>query len=253
MPRPAKFPARTGLPLFVLVMLLGVTGCASHSKAASEPVADPFESINRATFRFNRTADKYLLRPVAVFYDTITPRVVKTGINNFFLNLESPITVTNALLQGKFRQAASDTGRFVTNTTIGIGGLFDPATPLGMRIHDEDLGQTMAVWGIARGPYVVLPLFGPRTVRSTFGLLGDGAIHPLIWMGNSSVKSKLRGLWLVHERTMLLGIDDQLDGAFDPYALLRDAYTQRREYLVHDGTPPEEELSGLDEFEDEFE
>ncbi len=253
MPKLAIRPPAVTLLLFSLIVASGTVGCASTSEKAPESVSDPFEPVNRVIFQVNRTADKYLLRPVAKGYDVITPRPVKTGVKNFFSNLESPIIILNGLLQGKFVQSMSDLGRFVTNTTLGIGGLFDPATPMGMRVHDEDLGQTLATWGAARGPYIVLPLFGPRTMRSAVGLVGDGFIHPLIWMDNSSVRSKLRGLYIIHERSMLLGIDQQIDGAFDPYALIRDAYVQRREYLIHDGNPPEDEFLDDSEFEDEFE
>lgn len=239
--------------LFALLIVSGTVGCASKGERAPESVYDPFEPVNRVTFQVNRTADKYLLRPVAVAYDAVTPRLVKTGIKNFFSNLESPIIIVNDLLQGKFIQGMSDIGRFITNSTLGIGGLFDPATPMGMRVNDEDLGQSMATWGVGRGPYIVLPLFGPRTMRSAVGLIGDGYLHPLIWMDNSSVRSKLRGLYIIHERSMLLGIDQQIEEAFDPYALLRDAYVQRREYLVHDGNPPEEDFPEDSEFDDEFE
>ncbi len=253
MSKPAILPPAVTLLLFSLIVVSGTVGCASKSEKAPESVSDPFEPVNRVTYQVNRTADKYLLRPVAKAYDFITPRPAKTGVKNFFSNLESPIIILNGLLQGKFLQGISDIGRFITNSTLGIGGLFDPATPMGMRIHDEDLGQTMAAWGVARGPYIVLPLFGPRTMRSAVGLAGDGYIHPLIWMNNSSVKSKLRGLYIIHERSMLLGIDQHISEAYDPYALLRDAYVQRREYLIHDGNPPEDEFLDDSEFEDEFE
>jgi len=233
--------------LWLLILLLGITGCASRGGTAPEQVADPLEPLNRFTFRVNLTADKYLIRPVAKVYDTLTPRPLRIGVNNFFLNLKSPIIIVNGLLQGKFRQASSDTGRLLTNSTLGLGGLLDPATPLGMPAHDEDFGQTLAVWGFRPGPYLVLPLFGPRTVRNTVGLAGDSVLHPLIFMNNTTLKWALRGLYIVHRRATLLSVDKQINESYDPYIFVRDAYVQHREYLIYDGNLPQD-----DDFEDEF-
>jgi phospholipid-binding lipoprotein MlaA len=230
-----------------------IMGCATRNAAEQDDYSDPLEPLNRVTFRINDLGDKYLLRPVAKGYERIMPAFIRTGINNFFDNLNYTIDIANALLQGKFKQAASDTGRLALNTTLGFGGFLDPATDAGLAKHDEDFGQTLAVWGVPAGPYLVVPLFGPKTFRSGVGTLGDLWLAPQLRLFSSSVQTKVNIVYLIHQRSTLLGIDAELDRAFDRYAFIRDSYLQNRKFLRYDGNLPEEDLYLEDEgFDDEF-
>jgi len=221
---------------------------------------DPFEPANRAIFRFNEVADKYVARPIAKGYQYVIPAVLRTGVTNFFDNLNYPIDIINAALQGKFKQVGLDTSRLIINTTVGVLGFMDPATDVGLVKHNEDFGQTLGVWGVPEGPYIMMPFFGPYTVRSGVGILADAYVSPQLRLFNSSVTTKVNILWLVHRRSMLIGIDEEIQRAFDRYAFVRDAYIQNREYLLYDGNPPDQEFEldfdddefDDDEFDDEF-
>lgn len=231
------------------VSLVLVSACASQQTREQGDVMDPFEPANRAIYRFNEVADKYVARPVAKGYQFITPAVIRTGITNFFDNLLYPIDIANALLQGKFQQAGLDTSRLIINSTVGVLGFMDPATDVGLDKHDEDFGQTLGTWGVPQGPYFMVPFFGPRTLRSGIGTLADVYVSPQFWLFSSSVQTKVNILWLVHRRSTLIGIDEEVQRAFDRYAFVRDAYLQNREYLLHDGNPPEPDFEL--EFDDE--
>ncbi len=241
----------------VVIGLTLLSGCASNQTREQGEVLDPFEPVNRTVYRFNELADKYAIRPVAKGYQTITPSVVRTGITNFFDNISYPVDIVNAVLQGKFRQGGRDTARLVVNTTIGILGFMDPATKMGLVKHDEDFGQTLGVWGVPQGPYIVIPIFGPRTFRSGAGTLADVYINPQFLIFNSSVQTKLNIFWLIHVRSTLIGFDEEIQRAFDRYAFVRDSYLQHRQYLLYDGEPPEQEFDIFDEefddFDEEFE
>jgi phospholipid-binding lipoprotein MlaA len=243
-------------PLYLLLLsaVLLNAGCASRkaSKPESEPNVDPLEVINRPIYKFNDVTDRYILRPVAKGYQFITPNVVETGVSNFFDNITYPITIVNGFLQGKFKQGFADTGRFVVNTTIGLLGLFDPATPIGLERHEEDFGQTFAKWGIPAGPYIVVPLLGPRTVRSGIGTFADTQVNPLILYSNTSVRDKLLILWAIESRAALIGPDKLVFEAFDPYLFVRDAYLQNREFLINDGVLNETDEGFDDDFDDDF-
>jgi phospholipid-binding lipoprotein MlaA len=237
----------TGL-VFLGLMLALNSGCASKQATEKAPNPDPFEPVNRQIYRFNDTADRFVLRPVGKGYNFITPRPVRTGVSNFFDNVTYPITIVNDFLQGKVGQGFEDTGRFVVNTTLGILGLFDVATEMGLQQHEEDFGQTFAKWGLPAGPYLVIPLFGPRTVRSGIGNLADIQVNPLMQYNNTSVRDKLLLLWAVETRAALIGPDELVFEAFDPYLFVRDAYLQNREYMATDG-----ESAGTDaDFEEGF-
>lgn len=238
----------------LLVCLISISGCASQQTIEQGNVMDPFEPINRKIFRFNELADKYAIRPAAKGYQAITPSVVRTGVSNFFDNISYPVDIINAALQGKFKQAGLDTSRLIINTTIGILGFMDPATGVGLVQHNEDFGQTLGTWGVPDGPYIVVPVFGPRTFRSATGDLAGIYVNPQFQLFSSSVQTKLNIFWLIHVRSTLVGIDEEIQRAFDRYAFLRDSYTQHREYLLYDGNPPEEEFDFDDEeFDEEFE
>jgi len=234
---------------------IAMTGCASTNNIEQERNPDPWEPVNRVTYKFNDVADTYVLRPIAKGYDWITPTILQKGIHNFFDNILYPVTIVNALLQGKFKQGLADTGRFALNTTLGFGGFLDPATDAGLANNQDDFGQTLGAWGVPEGPYLVVPLFGPRTVRSGVGNLVDIQYAPQFHIFNGSVKTKVNILWIIQLRASLLGIDKEINRAFDEYAFVRDAYLQNRRFLLHDGNLPDDDLlfDEDDEFEDEFE
>jgi phospholipid-binding lipoprotein MlaA len=239
--------ARFGGSCFVLILLITATGCTSIPKDQRDP-RDPFEPFNRAMYTFNDGLDTILLKPVATGYDAALPGVVKTGVSNFFDNIADLPIAVNQLLQGKPQQAGNDLSRFLFNSTFGLAGLIDFAQIfLDLPRHNEDFGQTLGVWGFSTGPYVVLPLFGPRNVRDTFGLGGDIVLDPF-WSLN-----KNRAYWggiitrAISDRAQLLAAERVLDtAALDPYIFLRESYLQQRENLVYDGNPP------IDFDEDEF-
>ena len=220
-------------------LLLG-TGCANA------PPDDPLEPFNRAMFSFNEKLDNAVIKPAAKAYMAVTPSPVRTGVSNFFGNLQDPWIAFNSLLQGKPADAVSDFMRFVFNTTLGIGGLLDIASEAQLPKHDEDFGQTLGVWGIREGSFVVLPLFGPRTLRDASALPLDMAGtspwslpygNPLLH--DEAVRYGLSGLRMVNGRASLLGLERTLDeGTIDKYRYARDFYLQQRRFKVHDGNPP---------------
>jgi len=194
---------------------------------------DPWEPLNRRVHRFNNAVDRRIAKPLAQAYVKVVPRPVRLGVGNFFSNLGQPVSALNALLQGKPKLAAQALGRFAINTTIGIGGLFDPASDAHLPNHSEDFGQTLGVWGWKRSRYVELPLFGPRTVRDVFGLIGDAPLSPLRQVQPDQDRIFLQGLQLVDVRTQLFAVDRMREGAADDYTLVRDAWLQRRRYQIY--------------------
>ncbi len=203
---------------------------------------DPFEGFNRAMYTFNDKLDVYILKPVAKGYRAVTPIPVRKSISNFFSNLHDPMVMLNNLLQGKPGQAASDLSRFLTNSTVGIYGLFDVATKIGLQKHNEDFGQTLAVWGVGDGPYLVLPFFGPSNLRDGPALIVDWETYPPNYMQDSGTRDKLFVVEAVDKRAQLLDATDILEQAAgrDPYVFVREAYRQRRRSLIYDGNPPQE-------------
>ncbi|MGV8942455.1 MAG: VacJ family lipoprotein [Lysobacter sp.] len=195
-------------------------------------VYDPWERYNRKMHTFNNVVDRTIARPLALFYVAVTPRPIRLGVSNFFNNLGQPVSAVNALLQGKPVQAGHSLGRFLLNSTLGIGGIFDPASDAELDRRSEDFGQTLGTWGWARSRYVELPLFGPRTVRDVFGMVGDAPLSPLRQVEEDAVRIPLQGLQLVDVRTQLLPTDSLREGVTDDYALVRDAWTQRRDYQI---------------------
>jgi len=224
------------------------TGCASTAAVNEGNVNDPFERANRSVFNFNRAADRVLLRPIASGYRSITPDPVERGVSRFFSNLSSPVVIVSDLLQGKIKRAGMDTGRFLINSTIGLLGFLDPATRMGLEYHEEDIGQAFGRWGIGHGPYLMLPFFGPYTFRDGVGRLVELPIEPIYHIDDNGARNAAVALHYLDRRARLLAGDEALDSAFDPYVFLRDAYLQRREYLLYDGEPPLPE----DDFGDEF-
>ena len=223
----------------LLLGLLSVTlfaGCASTNNPR-----DPLEPLNRAVYQFNDALDKVVMKPVATVYRDVLPDFARTGVTNFFNNLYDILTALNNLLQGKIADAASDVGRIAVNTTIGLAGLVDVATEVGLEKHKEDFGQTLGRWGVGEGPYLQIPFFGPSSFRDAVGAFVDFKVDPIrwIWRDHMATRNSLWGLYFVNLRASLLDSTKILDeAALDPYEFQRDAYLQRRRNLVYDGNPP---------------
>jgi phospholipid-binding lipoprotein MlaA len=232
---------RTQLLLVSALFITVLSGCASLPKNTQHDPRDPFERYNRAVFSFNRGLDRTVARPIAVGYTKITPRPVRLGISNFLANLSYPVVMVNDLLQVKVVHFGRDTARFVVNTTVGLGGLFDPATRWGLEANNEDLGQTLGSWGVPPGAYLMLPILGSATVRDGIGDVGDNFLEPRTYISDSDLQLGLTGLDLLDTRAGLLDTDAALNEAFDPYAFVRNAYLQRREYLIQDGNISDDE------------
>ena len=250
--------------VMIVVLLIGLTpGCstlnhqandadqAAHDKATE--IRDPFEKFNRAMYTFNEKADKYVLKPVARGYRFITPKFFRKVMANFFNNLREPIVLVNNMLQGKFKDGISDTMRLIVNSTFGLLGTIDVATPMGMPKHDEDFGQTLAVWGMGNGPYLVIPLLGPSTFRDASGLVVDVAMYPPTYIDETSTRSKVYAVNIIVLREQLLDATDILEqaGGHDPYVFVREFYRQRRRDQVYDGNPPVDKSIEQLLFEDE--
>jgi phospholipid-binding lipoprotein MlaA len=193
---------------------------------------DPWEPLNRRVHAFNNVVDRTIARPLAQAYITVVPRPVRLGVGNFFNNLGQPVSALNALLQGRPGQAGQSLARFAVNSTLGLAGIFDPATHFDIPNRSEDFGQTLGVWGWKQSRYLELPLFGPRTVRDVFGLVGDAPLAPLQHVEEDKARVFLQGLQLVDVRTQLMAVDRMREGAADEYALTRDAWMQRRQYQI---------------------
>jgi len=221
------------------VMLL--TACATTSR--EDGVNDPLEGYNRAMHSFNSSLDRNVIRPVAKGYDTVVPTGISQGVSNFFSNLNDITVIINDLLQFKFGQALDDTGRFALNTTVGFAGILDVATMAGHNKNNEDFGQTLGAWGFDTGPYLVLPFFGPRNFRDSFGLVGDMYTDPVNHLDDAGARNGLIALRVIDARANNLNIKNVLDEAsIDEYSYVRNAYLQHRENLVYDGKPPEDDF-----------
>lgn len=193
---------------------------------------DPWEPFNRRMHALNNTMDRTIGLPLARAYVAVVPRPLRLGVGNFFVNLGQPVSALNALLQGRPGNAAESLARFLVNAVVGVGGLFDPASRMGLALRSEDFGQTLAVWGWKRSRYLELPLFGPRTLRDVFGMAGDAPLAPMRQIGDDNVRIGLQGLMLLDIRTQLMSVDSMRSGAADEYTLVRDAWMQRRNYQI---------------------
>jgi phospholipid-binding lipoprotein MlaA len=233
-------PSRTRVsPLPVCLLLL--CGCATLPPGSKPDPRDPWERMNRTTYKFNDKLDKAVVQPVARGYRRVTPHFVQTGIRNFLDNLNYPVVMLNDLLQGQFKALFNDTTRLIVNTTLGIGGFFDTATAAGLDKNDRDFGQTLGKWGVKSGPYVVLPFLGPSDVRDAFGRLGDEYSSPRHYIRNNYVNYGLWTLDMIDTRARLLDVTKLVESAYDPYAFVRNAYLQRRAFKVNGGQSQSEE------------
>lgn len=216
---------------------------------------DPWESWNRQVFEFNETVDYYSAKPLAQAYRNVTPQVVDDAITNVFSNLSEPLIVVSGLAQGKFLQALSDTGRFLVNSTIGILGIFDVARHMGMPKHNEDMGQVLATWGVDAGPYLVIPILGPSTVRDATGFVVDtwglDALDPQSQgLDNTQVYYSSVFAEYLDLRADLIPAEGIISG--DRYSFIRSLYLQRREYLINDGQVQDEFNDDFDDFDEDF-
>lgn len=236
----------TRLGIAFVFSSLMLSACANVPKE-QRAENDPWEPLNRPIYSVNTAFDKVTLKPLAKGYQKILPGPIRTGVRNFMTNLVTPRSIINNFLQGKPAYGFSELGRFVFNSTLGIGGLFDVATAGGLERHREDFGQTAAVWGVPPGPYVMLPFLGPQTLRNAVLLPIDIASTPLYHYDNSSVRDKLYILRAIEVRERLFAVDRLLEDSKDHYITVRESYLQNREFEVYDGDPPED-----DEFFDEF-
>lgn len=237
-------------PRYTIIALLCVL-IPVPAVTQAEAGTDPFEGINRPLFLFNDKVDQYLLRPTAKGYRWVMPDPAEQGVTNFFSNLRDANALVNGVLQGRPSPAARSGGRFLLNSTIGILGLFDVASLMGVDRYRTDFGHTLAVWGLPQGPYLVVPLLGPRTVRSGTGMIFDGYTSVETTIDDVRVRNSMRGLELVNTRARLLKADDLITG--DRYIFIRDAYLQNRRALVSDGKI-EDDFSdfGDDGWDEEF-
>lgn len=210
-----------------------IVGSCLLSTPVFAQTEDPWNSLNKRSFAFNDFFDKLIVRPVAATYTTFLPRFARQGIGNFFSNIDDINVFVNDLLQLKLNAALGDSGRLLVNTTIGVGGIFDFASDLGLQKHEEDFGQTLGHWGVKPGPYVMLPVFGASNVRDSVGLVLDTLFNPIQYQDNSSTQLVLFALRETDTRSSLLALDRLIVG--DKYLFIREAYVQRRNYLVQDG------------------
>lgn len=232
------------LKISVMTLLSFVLpGCATNGDPR-----DPLEPLNRGIYRFNDTVDEAVIKPVATGYKKAMPDPARTAIGNFFSNLNDVLVLLNDLLQFKFGQAASDFSRLAWNTSVGIAGLIDVATPMELPRHNEDFGQTLGSWGADNGPYLVLPFLGPSTLRDAAGLVVDAHFNPVLRHDPVSERNTAIAVRAVDARSRLFDTEKVFDeAAIDPYIFLRDAYLQRRRGLVYDGNPPRAKLEDDDD------
>jgi len=232
--------------LLILVVVVGLlTGCATVASPTGE-TQDPIEPVNRSVYTFNEYLDRYVGKPVADGYVFVTPEFARQGVTNFLDNVRYLNVILNGFLQGKVKQGFSDTGRFLVNTTVGVGGLFDVATMWNLEKHDEDFGQTLGVWGLGEGPYLMLPAFGPSTARDAPGL-AIGAFANALFFVTGPVALAINGVGFIDKRARAdQAIQTRNEMAVEPYVFTREAYLQHRRFLIYDGNPPLPDLN-LDE------
>jgi phospholipid-binding lipoprotein MlaA len=222
--------------LTIILVAFALTGCASNR---SHNPADPLESVNRGIYKFNDTVDKAVIKPVAQGYKAVMPTFGRTMVSNFFSNLDDVTVTVNDLLQFKLVQGFSDGMRFFVNSTVGVFGLFDVASSGGLSKHNEDFGQTLGKWGIGNGPYLVLPVLGPSTLRDSAGLYADGYTSPMYQMTNMRARNQAYATKGINRRAEFLDQEKILnDAMIDPYEFMRDAYLLHRTSQIYDGKPP---------------
>ena len=233
--------------MFKTFLVLVLLASAHFTFSEEIQKVDPLEEINRVFYELNfNLLDPVIIKPIAIIYDQATPKPVRQVLRNFFSNLDEVPSLVNNTLQGKFGQAGNNAGRFLMNTTIGLGGFFDVAKKAGLQPgEDEDFGQTLAVWGVPAGPYLMLPFFGPSTFRDAPSNFVDSLFDPFSYNNRLPVRVAIKGIDLIALRADLLGIDDVISG--DEYLFIRDVYLQNREYVIGDGAI-EDDFDDLDDY-----
>jgi len=223
--------------LWICLLLLLNAGCTTTGDNKN----DPWEDWNRGVYKFNKAIDKAIAKPLTQGYKAITPDIIETGVSNVFSNLNDVPTMLNSLLQGKFKDSFSDLGRFVINSTVGVAGLWDPATRLGLDKNDEDFGQTLGAWGFDSGPYMVLPILGFSTLRDTLAYPVNSETNLLNQIDHIPTRNQAKILELIDKRASLIKYEELLKDAIDEYTFVRDSYLQNRRYKVLDGDIPFED------------
>jgi len=236
------------LRVVVAACVVLAAGCATQPESEAN---DPLEPTNRKFHVFNNTLDRHVLEPVADAYVEVTPDRVRESVGNFFNNITYPNTILNDFLQGKVGQGLADTSRFILNSTFGFGGLFDVAAAMGLPMHEEDFGQTLAVWGSGEGVYLELPFFGPSSGRDAPGIPVAAVTNVLFYVGEAAISIPLGALKVVDDRARLdTAIRLRDESALDTYVFTREAYRQRRRHLIYDGDPPLEDFIDVGEEEE---
>ena len=234
----------------ILVLILVISACAT---TRSNP-SDPWEGWNRKVYDFNKAIDRAVAKPITKGYKAVTPDFVETGVSNLFSNLGDLPNFLNNLMQGKAKDSISDLARFVVNSTIGIAGLWDPASSMGLEKHDEDFGQTLATWGVAGGPYIMLPILGPSTLRDTLAYPIDSETDLLNQIDHIPTRYQFKIFELIDRRSALIALEEQLESATDEYAFVRDVWLQNRRYKIYDGEMPlDDDFECEEEDEDDCE
>lgn len=234
-----RFCRRTALHRFTLLaatlVVVGASGCASLPPGSVRDPRDHFERFNRAMFKFNTALDHAVMRPVARGYVKVVPSPMRTGVSNFLSNIHYTATIGNDIFQAQLRDFVRDVARLVVNTTLGIGGLLDPATRLGLHEDDRDFGQTLGKWGVHTGSYLVLPLLGPSDIRDAIARVPDRFMTVDGIVNNTALSLSLFGVGALDARANALSSDNAINSAFDPYGFVRSAWFQLRDYKVHEG------------------
>jgi phospholipid-binding lipoprotein MlaA len=236
---------KTGRWLILALTAILLSACSSQQVTLTDPERDPWEAYNRKIHAFNMGFDRALFRPIARGYDTIMPEAPQRGVRNFFRNLAYPVTFLNLILQGKFEESLTATGRFLMNSTIGLLGFFDVATRADIPYYEEDFGQTLAVWGWRNSRYLVMPVFGPYTARDFIGRGFYGYFHPVSYMVREHNNYIPLVVDLISLRAELLPYQEELEQAADPYVMIRDVWLQNREFRIYDGDPPAPDYDAL--------
>lgn len=235
---------------FFIVAMTVLSACAGNIPAAPKDQRaeyDPWEPLNRRISNFNEGFDKVTFKPLAKGYQKVMPEFMEKGVHNFSMNLLGPLFIINNFLQGKPGRGFDEFGRFLTNTIIGIGGLFDVATPIGLESKPETFGQTFAVWGIPDGPFVVVPILGPRTLSGAFAIPLNFASDPTFYLDDSTEKWLLYGIRTIDLRMQLFTAEKLIEDSYDRYLTIRESFLQNRQFRIYDGDPPEDE-----DFYDDF-
>ncbi|MGR8981364.1 MAG: MlaA family lipoprotein [Gammaproteobacteria bacterium] len=238
----------------IAVLLLGgiLAGCATTDTQVADK-RDPYENWNRGVQEFNDKLDDYVMKPVANGYQWVMPSFADRGVTNFFSNINDIGVTINDLLQAKFAQGGKDGARFLVNTVAGVAGFVDVAEMIDLRKHNEDFDQTLGVWGLPPGPYLVLPFLGPSSPRGIGGLIGDAAMNPISYIDSGIITGGLFAVNAVDLRADNLSTEKvATEAALDRYVFFKNAYLQQREYLIHDGKIPEDEEHERFDIEQEF-